>query len=68
MRTQLRTMIIMFHHTGNAASSAKKEKKAFTIQRKSFVSFAMQGKRLENGLSQRAACEELNIHHTLSGL
>jgi hypothetical protein len=55
-----------FHHYRNAASSAKEEKH-FTIQDKlCFIRNVR--KRLENGLSQRAACEELNIHHTLYGL
>ena len=45
----------------------KKKRRRFTIQEKlCFIRNVR--KRLENGLSQRAACEELNIHHTLYGL
>ena len=43
----------------------KKKRRRFTIQEKlCFIRNVR--KRLENGLSQRAACEELNIHHTLA--
>ena len=46
---------------------SKKKRRRFTIQEKlCFIRNVK--KRLENGLSQRAACEELNIHHTLYSL
>jgi transposase-like protein len=45
----------------------KKKRRHFTAQEK--VCFICNvRKRLENGLSQRATCKELNIHHTLCGL
>jgi hypothetical protein len=49
---------------GMQLSLTKKKRRRFTIQEKlCFIRNLM--KRLENGLSQRAACEELIIYHTL---